>query len=332
MKKILKVTLSVALAFVCVFSFTACKKKVSATTVDTSKVVSTNGISTNGGVTVVYDGYLYFINGTQDSFNSISSSIKEYDFSEKALSSSQKLTISGWAMVEGGVSKYLWSVDGKDWYDCSFMSNNKPGICGQSVINAANGMNLGYTFTEADAVGGNISGGSTLVIDLSEYAGQTVNLRIAGVPGGVEDELCIFTVINNIAVPEVSEEETTDNGNIEDELLESEMNLVVGGEDLYNFTQTSQGAVTGISSIQYMDGYTRFYSDPDVGNGSFNVFTGNKAETGKYLVLKYRLPSNNPVAVSTLKFNVSTVSTGIAPTNLFSIYITCSVTIMYSGI
>ena len=65
MKKILKVTLSVALAFVCVFSFTACKKKVSATTVDTSKVVSTNGISTNGGVTVVYDGYLYFINGTK---------------------------------------------------------------------------------------------------------------------------------------------------------------------------------------------------------------------------------------------------------------------------
>ena len=65
MKKILKVTLSVALAFVCIFSFTACKKKVSSTTVDTSKVVSTNGTSTNGGVTVVYDGYLYFINGTK---------------------------------------------------------------------------------------------------------------------------------------------------------------------------------------------------------------------------------------------------------------------------
>ena len=59
MKKILKLTLSVVLAFVCVFSFTACKKKVSATTVDTSKVAS------NGGITAVYDGYLYFINGTR---------------------------------------------------------------------------------------------------------------------------------------------------------------------------------------------------------------------------------------------------------------------------
>ncbi len=65
MKKILKITLSVALAFVCVFSFTACKKKVSDTTVDTSKVASTNGVSTNGGMTVVHDGYLYFINGTK---------------------------------------------------------------------------------------------------------------------------------------------------------------------------------------------------------------------------------------------------------------------------
>lgn len=65
MKKILKLTLSLALAFVCVLSFTACKKKVSPTSVDTAKVASTNGVSTNGGVTVVHDGYLYFINGTR---------------------------------------------------------------------------------------------------------------------------------------------------------------------------------------------------------------------------------------------------------------------------
>lgn len=66
MKKILKLTLSVALAFVCIFSFTACKKKVSDTTVDTSKVLSVNGVNTNGGMTVVHDGYLYFINGVKN--------------------------------------------------------------------------------------------------------------------------------------------------------------------------------------------------------------------------------------------------------------------------
>lgn len=66
MKKFLKGLLSIAVAFVFVFSLTACSPKHSATTVDTSKVLSTNGVTTNGGITAIYDGYLYFINGTKD--------------------------------------------------------------------------------------------------------------------------------------------------------------------------------------------------------------------------------------------------------------------------
>ena len=65
MKKFLKGCLSLALMFVVVFSLTACKTKLSDTTVDTSKVKSTNGVSTNGGMTVVHGNYLYFINGTK---------------------------------------------------------------------------------------------------------------------------------------------------------------------------------------------------------------------------------------------------------------------------
>lgn len=64
MKKILKITFSVVLAFVCVFSFTACKKKISATTVDVSKTI-VNGVQSNGGVTAVYGDYLYFFNGVR---------------------------------------------------------------------------------------------------------------------------------------------------------------------------------------------------------------------------------------------------------------------------
>ena len=65
MKKILKSCVSLVLMFVVVFSFTACKKKISDTTVDTTNVKSTNGVSTNGGMTVVCGDYLYFINGTK---------------------------------------------------------------------------------------------------------------------------------------------------------------------------------------------------------------------------------------------------------------------------
>lgn len=65
MKKFIKSVLSVALVLVVAFSVTGCKKKISQTTTDTDKVMSVDGKSTNGGSTVVYNGYLYFINGTK---------------------------------------------------------------------------------------------------------------------------------------------------------------------------------------------------------------------------------------------------------------------------
>jgi len=63
MKKILKLCCAFVLVFACMFTFTACGTKLSTTTVDVSKVSSSNGETTNGGVTAIYDGYLYFING-----------------------------------------------------------------------------------------------------------------------------------------------------------------------------------------------------------------------------------------------------------------------------
>ena len=64
MKKIFKNLLCVAVAFVCLFGFTACKTKISDTSVDISKTLS-DGKTTNGGLTVKYGEYLYFINGTK---------------------------------------------------------------------------------------------------------------------------------------------------------------------------------------------------------------------------------------------------------------------------
>ena len=66
MKKFLKALLSLSVAIVCVFGFTACDAPLSATTVNVDKVELTNGVSTNGGSTVVHNGYLYFINGTKE--------------------------------------------------------------------------------------------------------------------------------------------------------------------------------------------------------------------------------------------------------------------------
>lgn len=65
MKKILKSCAAIVLAFVCFFGFAACGTKLSETTVSTSKVLVSNGKSTNAGMTVVHNGYLYFINGSK---------------------------------------------------------------------------------------------------------------------------------------------------------------------------------------------------------------------------------------------------------------------------
>ncbi|MBQ8451169.1 MAG: hypothetical protein IJ538_00090 [Clostridia bacterium] len=64
MKKLIKGIISFALVMICAVSLVACGKSVSAVTVDTSKVETSNGVTTNGGITTIYDGYLYFINGT----------------------------------------------------------------------------------------------------------------------------------------------------------------------------------------------------------------------------------------------------------------------------
>ncbi len=64
MKNILKACACFVMAFVCLIGFSACGKKVSPTTTNNSKTIY-NGVQTNGGITAVYNGYLYFINGTK---------------------------------------------------------------------------------------------------------------------------------------------------------------------------------------------------------------------------------------------------------------------------
>ncbi len=65
MKKFFKGLLLSVVALVCVFTFSACKTPISATSADVSKVGMSNGVTTNGGITAIYGEYLYFINGTK---------------------------------------------------------------------------------------------------------------------------------------------------------------------------------------------------------------------------------------------------------------------------
>ena len=64
MKRFFKGLICCVVALTSVLGLSACGKKISNTTPDYSKTVY-NDQKTNGGITAVYNGYLYFINGTK---------------------------------------------------------------------------------------------------------------------------------------------------------------------------------------------------------------------------------------------------------------------------
>lgn len=66
MKRFFKSCFVVLVAICVALPLVACKTQISSTTVNVDKVKIVNGVSTNGGLTVVHGDYLYFINGTKD--------------------------------------------------------------------------------------------------------------------------------------------------------------------------------------------------------------------------------------------------------------------------
>lgn len=72
-KKLFSMAAVFVVAIFCAITFCACKPPVSSTSADMSKVFA----GTNGGVTAIYDGYLYFINGTKNNDGSSLSSNKK---------------------------------------------------------------------------------------------------------------------------------------------------------------------------------------------------------------------------------------------------------------
>jgi hypothetical protein len=139
--------------------------------------------------------------GTKYSYNSVSNKkIVNLELNENTVSSADstkpgtELIVGGWTVLQGGISKFLWSVDGKNWYDCKSNLTS----CSQTVLSAASGMMGGaYTYTTVDGTNGQYS----IIIDLKGYAGQTVNVQIAAVPeNGDGTTICVLSSINGVTV------------------------------------------------------------------------------------------------------------------------------------
>lgn len=91
------------------------------------------------------------------------------------------ILLKGWAAVDGGVTKYVWTADGgKTWNDCGGKSyvpeNGADGTC--AIITVGQGR-TGGTFGDAEATKKNAGfQGEGIIIDLSAYAGTTEPLDI----------------------------------------------------------------------------------------------------------------------------------------------------------
>ena len=154
----------------------------------------------------IYGTNLDFINGQKVSWTAGNSTegVSVIDFSTTLEDGC--LAIAGWTVVDGGVNKYIWSADGgKTWYKTGVMHISSIGSgAGQAHFNVVTSKIGDYTFSEKTylnstyQIGSGQVGGITL--NLSAYAGKTVDVVFAAVPEKNTATVCPLLLIKGVYV------------------------------------------------------------------------------------------------------------------------------------
>lgn len=122
---------------------------------------------------------------------------------EFTMDGSQILTINGFAMVEGGVNRYVYSVDRVNWVDAEGGAFGTP-EGGWSVYKT----DLQFSTYNENLDNQNCrfnTDASALKIDLSAFGGEfVVGVVIGAVPNNAPDKVIPFFTISNILVPNTS--------------------------------------------------------------------------------------------------------------------------------
>ena len=116
------------------------------------------------------------------------------------------ILVKGWAAVDGGVTKYVWTADGgKTWNDCGGASYvPKDGADGTCAIITVGQKKTGGTFASADATKKNAGfQGEGLIIDLSAYADSAEPLKVylCAVPETNNEAVVILYCFDGITFP-----------------------------------------------------------------------------------------------------------------------------------
>ncbi len=160
---------------------------------------------------LIYTAHMDFINGVKVSTRILyNQEVPEAKYYKNAVSSSDvsvsgsSMIFSGWTVIRGGVSRYVWSADGgKTWQDATLSGLTSLAKASADILSVATDRadNV-YTFTDDDAANANYQGGSNygIKVDLSAYVGHTVDLTFAAVPAAAEDTLLLLYHVSGVTV------------------------------------------------------------------------------------------------------------------------------------
>ena len=163
---------------------------------------------------VRYSGMIDYINGEGDgngAYDACGGNINEgvdlFDFNSVAVEG-DKLVLTGWAIAEGGIDKYMWSADGgTTWHECVLYGRDSFQLLTKEsgITTAANAFFApsGYDVLEHpdkivfQGIEGEPSG---VTADLGAYAGQTVDVIFGLVPSADPDGLGLIAVVRGVEV------------------------------------------------------------------------------------------------------------------------------------
>jgi len=147
---------------------------------------------------LAYGAILDGFNATKTSISSYSANNPPKTFIGVTVAKDYTISFPGWCTLEGGVEKYVWSVDGgKTWND--FPNADKLTNADDAMIaNAENANKTKFNNVEATKKNGAFKQDGKLVVDLSAYKDQKVDLIIAAVPAAEEGTLAPLFLLQNI--------------------------------------------------------------------------------------------------------------------------------------
>ena len=148
--------------------------------------------------------YTYFsridsISGTQVVVHSMSKTKTPTTIKTAGVTAELKFTVAGWCVLDGGISKYVYSMDGgKTWTDLSAVDAD------DAVFNSASSQvqsfSKSFADKEASVKNGSFQGKNGFVIDLSSREGETVTIILAAVPEAEKDSIVLLYVFENVKI------------------------------------------------------------------------------------------------------------------------------------